>query len=78
MTNSFELCKKLFATLMLAGLVTVFIPGCSSTEDPVMDESSGAGPFAAEALGLHDCSVFTDQVNISECEISNEMRRDSL
>jgi hypothetical protein len=78
MTNSFELCKKLFATLMLAGLVTVFIPGCSSTEDPVMDESSGAGPFAAEALGLDDCSVFTDQVNISECEISNEMRRDSL
>jgi hypothetical protein len=78
MTNSFGLCKKLLATLMMAGLGTVFVPGCSSTYDPVMDESSGAGPFAAEALGLDDCSVFTDQVNISECEISNEMRSDSL
>jgi hypothetical protein len=78
MTNSFELCKRLLATLMLAGLVTVFMPGCSSTDDPVMDESSGAGRVSAEAIGLEDCSVFTDQVNIGECENSNEIRRDSL
>ena len=78
MTNSFELCKKLLASLMLAGLVTVFMPGCSSTDDPVMDESSGAGSFSAEAIGLDDCSVFMDQVNIVECEISNEMRSNSL
>jgi hypothetical protein len=78
MTNSFELCKKLLTTLMLAGLVAVFMPGCSSTDDPVTDESSGAGTVSAEAIGLDDCSVFTDQVNIVECENSNEMRRDSL
>jgi hypothetical protein len=78
MTNSFGLSKKLLATLMLAGLVTVFMPGCSSTDDPVTDGSGGAGLFSAEALGLDDCSVFTDQVNIVECENRNEMRRDSL
>jgi hypothetical protein len=78
MTNSFELCKKFLATLILTGLVTVFMPGCSSTDDPVADESSGAGSVSAEAIGLDDCSVFTDQVNIGEFENRNEMRRDSL
>jgi hypothetical protein len=78
MTNSFELCKKLLATLILAGLVTVFMPGCSTTYDPVMDESSSAGRVAAEAIGLEDCSVYMDQVNIQECEIRNEMSSDSL
>jgi hypothetical protein len=78
MTNSFGLCKKLLATLMLAGLVTVFMPGCSSTDDPVVDESSGAGRVSQEAIGLEDCSVYMDQVNIQECEIRNEMSSDSL
>jgi hypothetical protein len=78
MTNSFEFCKKLLATLILAGLVTVFMPGCSSTDDPVADESSGAGRVSQEAIGLEDCSVFTNQVDIGECEIRNEMRSNSL
>jgi hypothetical protein len=78
MTNSFGLCKKLLATLMLAGLVTVFMPGCSSTDDPVTDESSGAGLFSAEALGLDDCSIFMNTVDEMECQVSNEIRINSL
>ena len=78
MTNSFELCKKLLTTLMLAGLVAVFMPGCSSTDDPLVDESSGAGRVSAEALGLEDCSMYTNQVDIGECEIRNEMSSNSL
>jgi hypothetical protein len=78
MVSSFGLCKKLLATLMLAGLVTVFMPGCSSTDDPVTDGSGGAGLFSAEALGLDDCSVFMNTVDEMECQIRNELRSNSL
>jgi hypothetical protein len=77
MKNPFELCKKLLATLVLVGMMTAFVPGCSSTDDPVSDDAAAGGSASeGDSAGLEDCSIYIDQVNKAECNLRNEIRND--
>jgi hypothetical protein len=44
-------------------MALAMLPACSSTEEEPPQESSGA----------EDCSKYSNQVDITECEIRNEM-----
>jgi hypothetical protein len=50
MTNTFELSKKLLATLMLVGMMTAFVTGCSSSGDS--DDSSSGGSSSEDTQPL--------------------------
>jgi hypothetical protein len=43
MKNPFELHKKLLAPLVLAGIMSVFMLGCSSSDDPEENDASSSG-----------------------------------
>lgn len=69
MMNLVELHKKSLAVLLLAFMSLAMLPACSSDEEeaPPPEESSSSG-------GEEDCSIYNNQVDISECEVRNEMR----
>ena len=72
--NLLELNKISLAALLLASMALVMLPACSSTEEaPATD--TGAAPTGETPSDLEDCSVYTGQVDITECEVRNQMRQ---
>lgn len=70
--NIIELRNYILAVLLGFAALTM-LPACSSTEEaPPPEESSGGG---GDTSDLEDCSVYTGQVDISECEMRNQMRQ---
>ena len=65
-----ELRNYILAVLLGFAALTM-LPACSSTEEaPPPAESSGGSTG-----DLEDCSVYSNQVDISECEMRNQMRQ---
>jgi hypothetical protein len=74
MMNTFELFKKLLATLMLVGMMTVFVTGCSSTDDPASDDSASGGSSSEESgacAALPDCNTVSE-ADKPECELQHQ------
>jgi hypothetical protein len=76
MTNTFVLFKKLLATLMLVGMMTAFVAGCSSTgdsDDAAADESA---PPPSDDSGLcaalPECSTVSE-ADKPECELQHDL-----
>jgi hypothetical protein len=66
--------RRLALAVLLAFGAAAMLPACSSTEEaPPPAESSGGS--TGDTGDLEDCSVYTNQVDISECEIRNQMRQ---
>jgi hypothetical protein len=59
---------KRFLTTLLAIIVMLMLAGCSSTDEAAQPEDTGG------AGGCEDCSVYTGQFDITECETRNSMR----
>ena len=77
--NLAELRKYLMAGLLALGAVAM-LPACSSTEEapppPAGETESGdTGGTTGGTGDLEDCSVYSNQVDIRECEVRNEMRQ---
>jgi hypothetical protein len=72
MTNTFVLFKKLLATLMLVGMMTAFVTGCSSSGDS--DDSASDSSSGGSEQELQQCNdlPIEDQ---AQCEIENEKLR---
>ena len=65
--------KSFLATLFTFAMV-ITLSACSSTEEaPPPAESSGGS--TGDTGDLEDCSVYSNQVDIQECEIRNQMRQ---
>ena len=61
-------------TVLLGFAAVMMLPACSSTEEaPPPAESSGGS--TGDTGDLEDCSVYTNQVDIRECEVRNSMRQ---
>jgi hypothetical protein len=65
--NIFELCRKFVFVLLLAFMAAVMLPACSS------DSEEAPPPGESSAGGGEDCSKYSNQVDITECEIRNEI-----
>ena len=63
-----ELRRRLsaFLTLTLMAMALTLLPACSSTSESDDGSSNGGG---------EDCSMYTNEVDIKECEVRNEMRQ---
>jgi hypothetical protein len=78
MTNTLVLFKKLLAMLMLVGMMTAFVTGCSSSgdsDDSAADESA-APQEQSEDSGA--CAALPDCADVSEgdkpeCEMQHDM-----
>ena len=69
--NLFELSRKSLIVMLLSFMALVMLPACSSTEEtPAADT-----PPTDETPELEDCSVYTGEVDITECEVRNQMRQ---
>jgi hypothetical protein len=80
MTNTLVLFKKFLATLMLVGMMTAFVTGCSSSgdsDDAAADESAAPqqGEGCDHALYDPNCDV---NINPPECEAANKMLCDEI
>jgi hypothetical protein len=73
MTNTLVLFKKLLATLMLVGMMTAFVTGCSSSgdsDDAAADESAAPQEQSEESgacAALPDCADVPES-DKPECE----------
>jgi len=71
--NIFELSRKSLIVMLLSLMALVMLPACSSTEET---PAAGTPPPTGETPSeLEDCSVYTGQADITECEIRNQMRQ---
>ena len=67
--NIFELSRKSLIVMLLSLMALA----CSSTEET---PAAGTPPPTGETPSeLEDCSVYTGQADITECEIRNQMRQ---
>jgi hypothetical protein len=66
MLEILNLHKQSLATL-LAIMALLMLAGCSSTDEAAQPEDTAGG-------NCEDCSVFTGEVDISECNVRNQMR----
>jgi hypothetical protein len=72
MKNPFELCKKLLVTLMLVGMMTAFVTGCSSSDDPVSDDAASAGGSSGDEGINQMCQDTTESMDDYEkCLMEN-------
>jgi hypothetical protein len=70
MSEVFKLCSKFLAVFLLTSMALVMLPACSSTS-----ESTDADAPAESASGnCEDCGIWTNDIDIAECEIRNSMR----
>ncbi len=67
MIKMLNLHKRSLATL-LAIMAMLMLAGCSSTDEAAQPEDTGG------TGGCEDCSVYTGQFDITECETRNSMR----
>jgi hypothetical protein len=72
MTSTFVLFKKLLATLMLVGMMTAFVTGCSSTGDS--DDSASDSSSGGSEQELQECNDLPMEDQL-DCEIENEKLR---
>ena len=73
--NIIELRKYILEVLLGFAALTM-LPACSSTEEaPPPEESGATGGSTGDTGDLEDCSVYSNQVDIQECEIRNQMRQ---
>ena len=70
--NLFELSRKSLIVMLLSFMALVMLPACSSTEETPAADTPPTGETPTE---LEDCSVYTGQVDITECEVRNQMRQ---
>lgn len=63
--------NKSLVVLLFSFMALATLPACSSDEEeaPPPEESSSSSAGG----GGEDCSIYTNQVDIRECEIRNEM-----
>lgn len=61
----FKVLRRSFVAVMLSFMAMAMLPACSSSEEAPPPDSSGGGG--------EDCSKYTNPVDISECEVRNEM-----
>jgi hypothetical protein len=66
MLKLLHLHKRSLVTL-LAIMALLMLAGCSSTDEAAQPEETGGG-------NCEDCSVFSGQVDIAECETRNAMK----
>jgi len=66
--NIFELSRKSLIVMLLSLMALA----CSSTEETPAADTSPTGETPSE---LEDCSVYTGQADITECEVRNQMRQ---
>ena len=71
--NLFELSRKSLIVMLLSFMALVMLPACSSTEEtPPAETPTPTGETPPE---LEDCTVYTGQADITECEVRNQMRQ---
>lgn len=59
--------RSKFLTVLGFGVGLLMLSGCSSSEESSDTASESSG-------GSEDCSMYTNQVDITECEARNAMR----
>ena len=73
--NLFELSRKSLIVMLLSLMALVMLPACSSTEEaPATDTGTAPTGETSDTSGDRDCSVFTNPIDVEECEIWNQMR----
>ena len=60
--------RSKFLTVLGFGVGLLLLSGCSSSE-----ESSDTDTASESSSGDRDCTQFTNEVDITECELWNEM-----
>jgi hypothetical protein len=62
--NHFELSRKSLIVMLLSLMALVMLPACSSTEESASGDTSG---------GDVDCSQFTNDIDVKECEAAQQI-----
>jgi hypothetical protein len=63
--------RKQFLTAL--AIVPLMLFGCSSSEEAPPPEDTSSGGGGGDSSGDRDCSQFTNEVDIKECEVWNSM-----
>jgi hypothetical protein len=68
MSQVFKLCSKFLAVFLLTSMALVMLPACSSSDEATQEDPP------PESGNCEDCGIWTNDIDIAECEIRNSMR----